>query len=424
MPFKIFLRILIAIVSFVSGTQPAQANLSEELQVQIFRYATDNSPTFYLSSKTYFLTDNFLTRIDGYFESGSKGAWSIDPDPLRYTFKVDETGKSFVWIGRDHPLNFTRSVPVEPTSALGTVWAQNQLEALNPRVSGWIGAGLMQELDPKSWKLIVAYSPIFIPTFGPSLGFTERGGLNPARFARLPPQTVTTGGVTIPIRYRLEIGQLKDLLLQHQAMIAINHDDEDVNMDAYLYTAPHPDPVPTTNSALGVSATDVNAKVDINVQFPREYWGGMRTQFKKVKFSPAFEVLQRMDDLSEHYVSFTGYFNSLQLDPHLSTRTTNRASFGLLTHFQKTFDTPKFSDGMVFLRLPVALSEVVELRTLVQATLLSLRQSFYWINEIEWSIAQNMSLLGAMRLLAGEDNSYFGDWRDQDSYSAGLRWIF
>lgn len=433
-PTKIFqssafgIRLCASLISCVFGSifasASAAASLSEELQVQIFRYATDNSPTFYLSSKTFFLTDNFLTKIDGYFESGAKGAWSIDPDPLRYSFKLDDEGSGFIWVGRDHPLNFTRSVPVEATSALGTVWGQNQLEALNPRVSGWIGGGLVQELDPNSWKLILAYSPIFIPTFGPSLGFTERGGLNPARFARLPPQTVTTGGVTIPIRYRLEIGQLKDLLLQHQAMMAISHDDKEVNMDAYVYTAPHPDPIPLTSSTLGVSATDVNAKVNINVQFPREYWSGMRTQFKKVVFSPALEFLQRLDELSEHYVSFTGYFNSLKLDPHLATRTTNRASFGMLTHFQKTFETPKFSDFMVFMRVPVALSELIEFRTLVQTTLLSMRQSFYWVNEIEWSIARNMSLLGALRLLAGEDNSYFGDWRDQDSYSAGLRWVF
>lgn len=414
---------VVGLLMGIGSNSTAHASFEEELQVQIFRYATENAPTFYLSSKSVFLTDNFLTKIDGYFESGSKGAWSVDPDPLRFMWKLDPEAKSLIWIGRDHPLNFTRSIPVEPTTALGTIWGQNQLDALNPRVSGWFGLGSVYELDPR-WKLVLAYSPLFIPTFGPSLGFTDRGELNPSRYARLPPQSATIGGVITPIRYRIEIGQLSDLLLQHQAMIAISHDDEDVNMDAYTYTAPRPVPVPNQSAALGVTAYDVNAKVNVQVQFPREYFSGMRAQFKKLPFNPAVEFVQQLDQLNVHYVSVTGYFNAIKLNQNLATRTTNRASFGLLTHFDKTFDSPTLSDLMAFIRLPVDLTNDLELRSLIQSTFMTLKKSIYWINELEYTVNKQLSVLAAIRLLAGDDNSYFGDWRDQDSYSAGLRWIW
>lgn len=398
------------------------ASFEEDLQVQIFRYATETSPTFYLSSKSVFLTDNFLMKIDGYFESGSKGAWSLDPDPVRGILRLDDAGDSYFFVGRNHPLNFVRNVPVEPTSALGTVWAQNQLEALNPRVSGWIGGGLVLDLE-KQWKFVAAYSPVFIPTFGPSLGFTDRGEMNPSRFARLPPTAASIGGIITPIRYKIEVGQLSELLFQHQAMLALSHDDEDVNLDGYVYTAPRPNPAPDPQAAIGVNAFDVNAKVNVNVQFPREYFTGMRAQFKKVVFEPAVEYVQALDDLAERYVSLTGYFQALRLNPNLVRRTGSRASFGFLTHIGRQFDSPTFSDAFLFARVPVALTNTLEWRTMVQTTLLEARRSFYWINELEWSFSGSLSVLGAVRILTGEDDSYFGDWRDQDSYSAGVRYI-
>lgn len=401
----------------------ASASFEEDLQTQIFRYASESSPTLYLSSKSFFLTDNFLMKIDGYFESGSKGAWSIDPDPIRATFRLDGEGRSFAFIGRDHPLNFIRGIPVEPTSALGTIWAQNQLEALNPRVSGWIGGGIVHDIDRK-WKLALAFSPIFLPTFSPSLGFTERGEMNPSRFARLPPAAASIGGVVTPIRYRIDMGQISTLLFQPQGMLAISHDDENTYLDAYVYTAPKPIPVPNPTSAIGVNASEVNAKVDVDVQFPREYWAGVQTQFKKIIFEPAVEFVQKLNELSERYVSLTGYFKSPKLNPKLSQRTRTRASFGLLTHLQKQFDSPMFSDFLVFLKVPVSLSEAIEYRTMVQTTLLSGRESFYWINEVEWTVSKVLSVIGAIRILTGVDNSWFGDWRNHDSYSAGVRWIW
>ena len=401
----------------------AFASIEDDLQTQIFQYATDKGPTFYLNNTTVLQTENFLTHINAYYSSGTKGTWSLDPDPLRFDLQLDDTKKNFVWFGREHPLNLTRNSPVETTDAIGTIWAQNQLNALAPRVSGWVGAGLHESLG-NGWTGLLEFSPIFLPTFSPSLGFSNSGGdLSPERFARLPPASVNTGGVNLPIFYQLQLGQITNLLLRPQYFAGISHDDESTNMDAYFYSAPKPNPIPLTTAILSVTPFVVNAQVQIDPQFPREYWTGWRTQFKEVLFQPALEFVQGWHDITQHYVSLTGYFQSPQFNPNVEARTT-RASFGLLTHLQKQYADPQFSDMMVFLKLPIDLTSALTFRNLVQATLLQNRQSMYWLSEFEYAFTKKFSALTSIRFLNGQDDSYFGAWRAEDSFSVGIRYIW
>jgi hypothetical protein len=390
------------------------ASFENELQIQTFKYATDDHATLSISNQSYFESESFLTRVNFYVESGPLGSWSFDPDPLRYNLKLNSKGTDFLWFGREHPLNLVRGEPVEFTSALGSVWTQNQLEPLSPRVSGWIGTGFVKDLNvDSSWKLVGAYSPLFLPSFGPSLGFTDRGELNPSRFARLPPSQVNTGGVTVPIRYQLRIDQLSELVLQNQAFLGVSHNTDAVNFDIYAYTAPKPDPVARTDAKLAVGEDAVNARVDVKPQFPREYWVGTRVQNKTMPFKPAFEFLQKANELSVHVASITGY-----LDGAI------KGSFGVTSHFQKMFDGPTQSDGFVFVNLPFALSDELTLHSVFQATLLNGKRGWYWMNQLEYAFKAGFSVLGAIRILSGEDNSYFGDWRNQDSVSMGFKWAW
>jgi len=401
-------------------TSDCFAAIEGELQTQLFKYAPDHSPTFYLSDKTIFSTGDFLGQANIYLETGPQGSWSFDPDPIRFSFYLDDHKQSLIFLGRDHPLNFTRGFAVEPYTALGSIWAQNQLEALNPRVSGWIGAGIVQALSP-SLKLTAMYSPLFLPTFGPSLGFTDRGELNPARFTRLPPENATTGGVTVPIRYQIQINQLADLLLQHQAFLGLNFNNPDVNFDVYAYTAPDPNVVPLTNAKLAVNADTVNAKVTIDPQFPREYWSGMRLFFKKLPFTPALEFVQSLIDYPTHIVSLTGYFDTSEFNPFVAKHQA-RSAFGVLSHFQRQFADPNLSDCLLFVKIPIAITDSLTYENLLETTMLSMRQSFYWLNQLEYEFHQGFSALVAIRILTGQDHSYFGDWRDQDSFSSGVKW--
>lgn len=405
-----------------TGIPDARASFRDDLGASIFQYASESSPTFYLSNQSIFETQSFLTKAELYFESGPRGSWTFDPDPIRFHFFFDDEKRTQVWLGRDHPLHLLEERWIEPTSALGSVWVQNQLDALNPRVNGWVGAGLVHSLD-ENWKLVFTYSPLFLPTFGPSLGFSERGELNPARFARLPPESVVTGGVAIPIRYQLQVGQLSELLLRHQVFVGTSFSNGATSVDIFAYTAPRPNAVPLADATLAVGQTSVNANVSINPQFPRETWSGIRIQRKDLLFKPALELVQNLEDYPNHVVSLTGYFKAQNL-PSGFTNLSPRASFGILTHFQRQFDAPRFSDFLLFLRVPLELTPNLVSRTIVQSTLLPSRRSLYWMNEFEFSIKKNFSVLASLRVLAGEDDSYFGAWRNQSSVSLGVKQIW
>jgi hypothetical protein len=394
-------------------------SIRDDLGAHIFQYASEKAPTFYLSNKAIFETKSFLTKAELYFESGPRGAWTLDPDPIRYHFHLDENKKTRIWAGRDHPLHLLEDRWIEPTSALGSIWVQNQLDALNPRVNGWVGAGLVHSFD-ENWKMVFTYSPLFLPTFGPSLGFSDRGDLNPARFARLPPESVVTSGVNIPIRYQLRLGQLSELLFRHQVFLGASRTNDTATLDAFAFTAPRPNAVPLTDATLAVGQNTVNANVSINPQFPREYWGGVRYQRKDLMFTPALEFLQNLEAYENHLVSLTGYFKAPSL-PSGFTNLSPRASFGILTHFQKQFEAPQFSDLMLFLRVPFELTQKLVSRTILQTTLMPSRRSLYWMNEFEYSIKTDFSLLAALRVLAGEDSSYFGAWRNLGSVSIGVK---
>ena len=399
------------------------ASLDTQIQTQLFQYATDSNPTFYFKGKSILESDSFLIQVHTYDESGSKGAWSFDLDPIRYTLSLSDDKKDFLWLGREQPLNLTREHPVEPFTALGTLWPQNQLEALNPRVSGWIGLGVVKTLS-ENFKFNFAYSPLFLPTFGPSLGFTERGEINPSRFARLPPDQAIIGGVHLPIRYQLKVGQLSELLLQHQVFTSLSTDTSFMNADVFAYTAPKPDPVPLTSGRVDVrSPSYVNAQAQIQVQFPREYWAGTRFYFKEIFLKPALEWVQNLKDTSLHTVSLTHYFNSPLVNPYQINKVGSGA-FGLLTHLQTANESARYSDLLVFLKIPLSITENLSLMSYIQATLLASKQGFYLSEEFEYAFTPFLSALASVHVLSGQDGSYFGDWRQEDFYGSGLKWKF
>jgi hypothetical protein len=399
---------------FLSGSSSIAA-FQEDLRTQFFQYATETNATLNLNSTTTIKTDHFISKFIGYVETGKRGTWNIDADPLRYDFHYDEEKNNFIWLGREHPLNLTRNDPVQVTDAIGNIWAQNQINALNPRVVGWFSTGILQHLNP-NLVVVGAFSPLFIPTFGPSLGFNDSGDLQPVRYARLPPASVNTGGVLLPIRYQLELGQIKDLLLRNQYFAGIVYKNENVYLEATYFSAPRPNAVPITQSALQITPQVVYAKVQIDPQFPREHWSTYRAQLLNVPLQPAVEFVYGIKSGQQQ-----NHDQYLSLSGNLSTGFRQKASFGLLTSFQKNPEDPEFSDLLAFAYLPFHITDSWSLNTLVRSTLLNTRQSIYSMLELQYDLNQNLSLLSSIRVLSGKNYSYFGDWRSEDSFTLGMR---
>ena len=388
----------------------AEAKFESVLTPSALQYASENSPTIRITDKTIFSSNHFFGEGAFFFESGSKGTWTFDPDPFRYRLEWGGDLKQTLWIGRAHPLQNDDPHPIEPTSASGAIWVQNQMDALHPRVSGWIGAGYQLPIHPH-WKLLFSYSPVFIPTFSPRLGFTDRGELNPARFARPPPNVVETDGVRLPIRYQLKLNQLSELLLRNQVFSGINFKSDFAQGDFYFYTGPKPDPVPLTNATLSVSDSGLNAKVLIIPQFPREYWSGFRFKLKKWLFEPTLEFVQNLELKTYRLISIAGNFGP---NSHFS-------QFGLLTRLGNGPETPEFSNFLVFFNIPIILTHHLSTRMRIESTLLPGKRSLYWAQELEISLRSGFSSLLGISVLAGQDQSYFGAWRNESSMSVGVK---
>jgi len=396
----------------LSTASSAVASIHEDLQTQIYQYASEKNPVLNLSSKTTIKNDHFVTKVITYLESGKRGTWSVDADPLRYDFRYDEEANNFFWLGREHPLNLTRIDPVQVTDAVGNIWAQNQLNALNPRVIGWFSTGIHQHLT-SDLVVLAAYSPLFLPTFGPSLGFSDTGGeLNPVRYARLPPASVNTGGVLLPIRYQLQLGQIKDLVLQNQFFSGLTYNNGDLYLEATYFSAPRPNAVPLTQSSLQITPSLVYANVQIDPQFPREHWTTYRAQLLNVAFEPAVEYVQGLHNQNQRYLSVSG---------NLRTAPSQKANFGILTSFNKNPEDPEFSDLLAFVFLPLQFTDSLSLNSMIRSTLLRTRQSIFTMFELQYALSKSLSLLSSIRVLAGENYSYFGDWRAEDSFTFGMR---
>jgi hypothetical protein len=405
----IFPMLLVALL--LIRTPQAGAAWEGELASHQMRYASEDFATIQITNKTLFESAGFQARTRLFFESGPRGTWTLDPDPLRFHFLRGKSGEDEIWIGRDHPLRSLHGPDIEPTSAIGAIWTQNQIDALNPRVSGWVGAGMNHSLDGH-WGVRLAYSPIFIPNLGPRLGFSDWGNLNPARFARVPPSTVETAGVSLPIRYQLRLNQLSEIIFRHQAFSGIDFDSKPLHLDLYYYTAPKPEPIPVLDSKIAVEGSAVNAHVAIMPQFPQEHWTGLRLRMKEWFLSPTLEFAQNIEDTTLHFVSVAGSFGRSVSHP---------PSIGFLARPFKADAPPSLSDLLFFFRLPLILTRHLATRLLVESTLFPQRRSLYWVQDLEYAVKGGFSGLITMKVLAGENGSYFGEWRNESSLSIGLR---
>lgn len=407
----------VILFSFVVFLKPtfARANFNNTLTSKAISYASEGSPTGYLENRTVFQTQNFKLESVFFFESGPRGLWSLDAPEIRYQFNYGTLEKNSIWFGRGHPLAINRGESISAFTAFGSDWTQNQVNALHPFVDGWIGFGVQKEIF-SGFEIFGAYSPLFIPTFSPGLGINKRGELNPSRFARLPPTTVETGGVLLPIRYQIQIDQLSELLLQHSLFLGTAFTHTSWRAEAFAYTAPRTTPKTNTTAGLAINEDTVNAKVQVKPLFPRETWAGLSMQNTSLPFAPRLEFKQSLTEGEKNYVSLWGKKELQKGQP---------IEIGLLTRLnQSPVDYPDLSDLLLMAKVPVSFTDSLKYSTIIETTLQTARKSFFWLNQVQYTFFQNFSAIAEVGILGGEDTSFFGEWRAHDFISLGATWAW
>lgn len=398
---------------------PCFAKLENDFLLKGVSYADDSHPTYALENKLDYQTPSFKLESRFFIDSGPLGSWSLDAPRVAYYLNYSSSPQDLFWVGRENPLALSRGEEISPYTAFASEWVQNQVNALNPYVSGWIGLGAQKQFF-NQLTFMAAYSPLFVPTFSPGLGINKRGELNPARFARTPPTTVETGGVILPIRYQIQMDQLSELLLQHQVFLGTVYEPASFRFEAFAYSAPKVAPLTSTDAGLSVDDDTVNAKVKVKPLFPREHWVGFSAQAKEFSAQPRLEFKQSLTHGNTNFISLWGNF-SIQKNQNIE--------LGVLSRFnQSPFDYPDVSDLFLMIKAPLQIYKNILYTHTLQTTLRATKKSFYWLQQLDYifmksSTLGQLGLLAELGILGGEDNSYFGEWRAHDFISLGVKWF-
>jgi len=350
-----------------------------------------------------------------FYETGPYGDRSIDPDIAVWRFGNSSTDSHF-WFGRSHPLleGFPSGEKISPTSAVGTNWLQNQSNALEPNVVGWIGAGIHSKYN--SLFFTAAATPIYFPNFGPRTDLSEDADAEGSRFARLPPQYVRLGDGLVPLRFHIDTGDITKIIFQAQALLATGYEGKSSFLRLAAWSSPTLNPQVDTNEVLRIQDNDLNVLVTAKPKFPRENFFAFTYAEKITNLNPIFESVYETRTKRFSISQSIEAFSFLQIG-------------GLHTFYQpeeissSTPESPKYDKYLLWIELTKNSG--------------SFRPSFRyerhfskgkednWMQmKLRYYANKQFSLFSKLNILTGSNLSYFGTWRSLDSIHMGASYLW
>ena len=401
-----------------TSTAPSEAKSNVNLLggLSFGQFANDTQPTPRVDLRLRWKSLNDLHQINvtSFIEFGPTGNMTFDPDPVVVRVKIAKQSRLF--FGRtqpfaEGPLHRT----LEATDAMGAVWAQNQLDPLNRRVTGWIGGGARVDfLDNGKLTLVTQFSPVFLPNFTPALGIDDQGHLNASRFARLPPQWVQYQNGVMPIRYRIDTGPIHDIVIQNQFFLGLEHASKNAEASLSVWNAPRPDPQIAAAGTLDATLPGLAASVVAQPSFPRQNFLGGRLKLTRlfgkpelqaaVPFGMGSAILQQGALISARWQPFQllslGYLEALG-----STRAAEA----------------DYTDRLIWGQVQQPFAKVWSIGARVEQHLLPTRQGQWNSLTLAYTPTRTLSFQARASFLSGDDGSYFGAWRAYDSFSVGAQ---
>lgn len=362
-----------------------------------------------------------------FFETGTPGDRSFDFDSTAIRFGIAPgSSQGHLWLGRVQPLNegFERTGlnVITPSSAIGANWVQNQSNALSPRVSGWIGAGGHMKFSSGVF-ITAAYSPLFLPNFGPRLELSESSAAEGSRFASLPPAAIDLNGDgnEFPLRYRVETGDIAGIVLQPQALVAAGYENSLHRLTFMAWSAPNPSPELSTSGKVKVDSSDANVLVTATPKFARQNFLGAQWLGRGVALKPAVELL---------------YATSGKLSASARLRPLRFFEAGYLTTVETLQNDPAADGSQPAVTTPApyaknllwaeatgtAMGGKLAPSLRVEQHLTSKLEGRWLLPQIGYRPDSNWMLFANASILTGPDRSYFGNWKSLDSVSMGARY--
>ncbi|OFZ18983.1 MAG: hypothetical protein A2X94_13625 [Bdellovibrionales bacterium GWB1_55_8] len=357
--------------------------------------------------------------FQSFFESGTAGDRSFEFDVAVLRLQTGE--HSHLWFGRTHPWledgsGKRRAMP-STTGAVGANWGQNQARALEPRVVGWIGAGWSGAIG-HGVSATALMSPVFLPSFGPRLDFSEYSEANGSRFAKLPPAHLMNNGQAIPVRYKIDSGDLAKIVLQHQVYLSTTLDAEDFGVRLFGWSAPVPSARIEATGKLRVNSDldELNALVTATPSFPRETTLGLQWELGTKRFFDfqfAYQTESGRLNFSGEIRPFR-WFRAGAL--HLvETRPAPAAEASPVPA------APGYGDSLLWTEFNEKFAgDRLQSLLRIEQHVLSGRGGLWIQPELRYSADGRLGFFAAVSLIAGQDGSYFGQWRSLDSVGTGV----
>lgn len=419
------------VVGLITGLILCQSSVwaavpQSEISFGVQQFAVEESSQSRLDLNLAWQTDGTLEnalpkaqfRWFSFYETGEFGDKSLDVDRTLVRFAVPK--KSYFWLGRAHPHEerfglASNAEEVNYQSALGSLWVQNQANALQPRVSGWLGAGWSGQVLGMSMTAVLA--PVFLPTFGPRLNLSESATAHGARFAHLPPQHIVLGDAFLPVRYRVNTGDLSEIILQSQTYLSLGRQTEWGSFSIFGWSAPDPNPQLDTSGMVKVSDASVNVLVEAIPKFPRRNHVGFEWFNSKASFQSILDPDRRQMTLSWSVRPWSplrvGFLHDFSLNENAVSSTTPGVS------------SPVYARYLAWARIEGSFFKNHFHPSLRVEQHLGEGEQGYWVMpQILYTPEENLSVFAKMNILAGSNSSYFGQWRALDSVNAGVQYVW
>ena len=334
-------------------------------------------------------------------------------------------------LGRIHPWELTGNPEAtRPWGMAANTQAQNQGIGLGtldrhdpfpePVMMGWLGVHAHSDLSKirtKEARWAFSASPLFVPSLGSQVTLSPTESTSTSRFGRRPPTSLDVSGTQLPLRYRVDTGNLfQDILLQPQAMAQFATPLFSEQWQNYFSVSrsPQVNPDPTTSGFIQVGQESVYAVAVVQPSFPERWRGFWRSDL--VIGSSGFSLF--------HSIAWSqGSGSQVELGGEYA-----HEDFSLKGSWSGAVQTVAIganSDANYIDHLlqTEALVPVTPKLQWLSGAKVHLTQNGVWLRtSLLLHTGKKLTMSFGGEAFSGNESAYFGEWRTNDRLWVGMEW--
>ncbi len=295
------------------------------------------------------------------------------------------------------------------------------IDPLSYQKDGFVG--LYGALDLDSWQFELLWNALFIPTRGGVRFETDDSGHFYVASRWGPPlhYRVNIGEANIPLDYNLHIPELKDVVFKNGGFIRTSYNSSPFRLSLIAANVPDPEPKIEYDAKLHIlDESSLMGRVNLYPGFDRLWFLGVETQYIWRGFTLFNECAYLNHEVTapQQLKGITGF--TLKIPSYMKWIT--GVSYRKLLEDRKTSRLSEItrSNPYFFSRVEtnlfswLSLAAFMESNFMLNDTVTSLKLAF--------SPRKNLEFSSGVDLLAGVDDSYWGQFRSHDRLWIKMRY--